>query len=527
MVTTVGTLAVAAVLLAPAGPVHAQFYLPAGFSASYQAEYAYGKTETGGGGRADENEDIFENWLDVDYNRGNLFAGARFVAFQPPDPSVFSGESSAGVDLAYVEYDGDRFRARGGNFYALFGRGLALRLYEDRPLRVDSNALGVSGTYYLPDGELKALIGQTVEGSAEDADRERNEPVIGFDIEHGVLDAGNLRLGGSWATIDVRRSGAANAALEPLRMKAGRASATLLGVDLVGEFARVDGPNVLGAAGRRFDGPNLHGHGVYGAASTVLGSVGLVFEYKDYDLLVFRNDAGQDLIVPPAVLRDHTFNLLNRHPHQTDTTDERGFQVEVSWVTDRLTERGQSVFLANYSRTRNHEDEAFGNHFDDAYAELHQDLSERLSVIGGLSWQRSLASPQTPDPLRTLWTPIAKLSLGLDETYAVRAQFEHQHESSEFFGEFDTEFIILELTRSPDLSVGLQIEHSNKSDLQLTRLNEDERSFWALTVDYALFGVHDLQLFYGTRNAGFVCVGGVCRNEPAFDGFELSLLSRF
>ncbi len=503
----------------------AEFQIPDGFAITYQSEFSQGQTDLSAG----ESEEIFENWIDLDHSGGNLTVGLRWAHFNPPDPSIFSGGTkSTGIDLLYGEYAGSNYTIRGGDFYALFGRGLGLRVYEDRVLRVDTNLRGAMGTFYLPDGEIKALSGQTIKGNAENAKRGRSELLHGIDVEHGLWEPAMLRLGGSWATTELKATGGG---LEPLRLKTGRASATVATVDLVGEFGRVDGPNELGARRLGFSGPNFHGHGVYGSASTTVGSVGLLFEYKDYDAFLFRNEAGIDHIVPPAAIRDHTFSLLNRHPHQIDTGDERGFQVEATWVTDALQRWcgscEHSSFLANWSRTRNHEAGNLGNYFEDRYFELVQEMGENLSLIAGLSYQKGLGSTVSEDPYRRLWTPVTDLRYRFTDVYAVHAQFEHQHDRSEFFGEFDTELLILEWTRSPNLTLGLLAEVTNKSDVQLGMLAESDTRFLGASLDLTLFNDHDLRLFYGTRNAGFICVGGVCRLEPAFDGFEASLIGRF
>jgi uncharacterized protein DUF6029 len=506
----------AASCLAASGPARAQVRLPYGFSAAWQSEYSYGKnqfSELSG----DDRLRVFENWTELGFAQRDFSAGLRFVAFQPPDPSIYKGPSSHGVDFIHAEYAGRPVAARAGHFYAMFGRGLALRLYEDRTLRVDHNALGGLATLHLPDGALTALGGATVAGNAEDANRKRSEPLYGADLEHGLWEPAKLRLGGSFATTELTTG---DRGMEPLWMKAGRASGAVRGVDLFTEFAHVNGPNPRTRS-------DFHGHGLYGSASTSFQGLALVLEYKDYDSLLFENDAGKSMILPPAVLRNHTFNLLNRHPHQLETADERGVQVEATYVTKRFIPEAQTSLLFNWGMTRNHSPAAMGNYFDDTYFEAQQEFGEALMVTGGVSYQRSFLSAQTSDPFRTLWTPVADLRLRLNEIHSLHLQLEHQHDTSDFFGQFDIDFAVLEWSRSPNLTLGVLLEHTNKSDTQLELLDEKGRNFVAGTLDYTLFDQHELRFYYGTRNAGFICVGGVCRLEPAFDGFEVSLVSRF
>jgi Family of unknown function (DUF6029) len=517
-------LLVALACRAAAGPEDLR--LPGGFSLTYQMEYSHGESELGGASSGDA-EPIFENWLNADFARGPLSAGLRFVAFTPPDPVIYpEGPDSYGVDFAYAEYVGSQLEARGGNLYALFGRGLALRAYENRSLRVDTNLLGgrAKGTYGPI--EIAGVVGESVEGNSEDADRGRSETVGGVDGD--LTFPFGLRAGGSWVTTDVPSRGGESASdplrLEPQRLKAGRLGQTIKGVDLYGEYARIDGPATSAGA----ESPNVHGHGIYASASTALGRLGLVVDFKDYDGLVFNNAGGIAYILPPAVLREHQYNLLNRHPHQLDTADEIGFQVEATYNTQAITDRGPTSFLTNVSLTRNHDpDEQQGNHFDDVYAEVQQELGGDVLAIAGLSFQRSFDSIETPDPLLTLWTPIADLRFPLGDRYGLHFQYEHQHASADRLGSFDTEFGIIEWSRSPNLTASLIGEYSNKSDTQLALQSESDTSFIAGEITYQLFQQHDITLFLGARNAGFVCVGGVCRYEPAFDGAEVRLTSRF
>jgi hypothetical protein len=504
-------------LLAPAltAPARADFALPAGLTLTYQTELSYGKSPT------DESSDrIFENWLNADYTRGPVTAGLRYVAFSPPDPAVFDqGPDSHGIDFAYGELNTRRVQVRGGSFYALFGRGLALRAYENRPLRVDNNLLGGRATGTLPGGEVTAVLGRSVEGNAEDADRGRTEAIGGVDVEHR-LPLG-FTAGGSFVTTEVPSQGTAR--LEPQRLKAARLGRSVAGVDLYAEAARVDGPATIAGAAA----PNVHGHGLYAVATTAVGRLGLLAEYKDYDRLRFDNAAGQSYILPPAALREHQYNLLNRHPHQLDPRDEVGFQLEATYNTERLSSRGMTSFIGNWSRTRNHDDRQLGNHFDDAYLEVQQELGNDNLAIAGLSYQRSFDSPETPDPLLTLLTPLADVRFRIGERYGLHLQLEHQHTRADRLGEFDTEFVVVEWSRSPDLTASFLAEVTNKSEVQLASQGERDTRFFAGEVSYHFREQHEITLFGGARNAGFVCVGGVCRYEPAFDGAELRLVTRF
>ena len=53
------------------------------------------------------------------------------------------------------------------------------------------------------------------------------------------------------------------------------------------------------------------------------------------------------------------------------------------------------------------------------------------------------------------------------------------------------------------------------------------RKFWGFVqVGYKIGNHTDLSLLIGTRQAGNICIGGVCRYEPAFQGVELKIITR-
>ncbi len=54
-----------------------------------------------------------------------------------------------------------------------------------------------------------------------------------------------------------------------------------------------------------------------------------------------------------------------------------------------------------------------------------------------------------------------------------------------------------------------------------------KRKFWALVqAAYKLNDYIDVSLLVGSRQAGNICIGGVCRYEPEFEGVELKMFTR-
>ncbi len=87
--------------------------------------------------------DIVEDWFDLDLYGENFQLGLRYSSFAPPDPIVSTDlKSSEGITHRFAELQLEATRLRVGTFTKLFGRGLVLRSFENRDLRVDTNLDG-------------------------------------------------------------------------------------------------------------------------------------------------------------------------------------------------------------------------------------------------------------------------------------------------------------------------------------------------------------------------------------------------
>ncbi len=465
---------------------------------------------------SDGGEPTLENWTDARYTEGAFNAGIRLVAFQPPDPTISIEESSFSQNFRFVEAASENGSLRAGHYYALFGQGLALNAYEERDVRVDTNLEGLRLQGAWRAFTLDLLSGTTVSGTSEDAVRERLDRLhgadVGWDGWFESFDGLSVSAGASAVRLQ-------NDAAPPQNLRNVRA-------------AIATGPITLEAEHVAIERPGHDGDGLYASASLALGPMQLLGEIKDYDRIALRASGGTTYNLPPALVRDQTYTLLNRHPHTLDPDDEVGFQVE------GVVTAGEHQLTGHYSETRNHDDDLKTNHFDEAYGELFLHAgsvlgAENVDVVVAGDWQKSFEG-LLPDP-RTgilsvpafleLFTDIAEIRVVADDVNSFRLQYEHQHAESTLEGDYDTFFGLLEWSRSPDLSINLVGETSNRSDAQL---EEDEAKHAGYgVVSYTVSQNHSVSVLYGRRLEGFVCVGGVCRFEPEFEGVEVRLLSRF
>ena len=89
--------------------------------------------------------------------------------------------------------------------------------------------------------------------------------------------------------------------------------------------------------------------------------------------------------------------------------------------------------------------------------------------------------------------------------------------------EYFSDVVEIEYLRSPNFSFAVVAELQTKEPEQ----NRIVRKFWGFVQTGYKIGNHsDISLLVGTRQAGNICIGGVCRYEPAFEGVELKILTR-
>ena len=175
------------------------------------------------------------------------------------------------------------------------------------------------------------------------------------------------------------------------------------------------------------------------------------------------------------------------------------------------------TILANYSRSESLDGALKCEEF---YAEWSRYQGEWF--YGVLAF-----ASQINEGIRSI-VPLAELEFFIDDRNSFRTELQHQHQKATFLGEFDVNLMVVEYARSPIWTVSLIAERDNMSEYQrqIQQL-PDKDVFLALGASLHLSESNDLVLFAGSRQKGKVCVGGVCRTEPEFEGVEVKLFSRF
>jgi hypothetical protein len=484
-----------------------QIVLPEGLGISNHLEYGYD---------IDLEQITLENWLNLDYRKGVFVGGLRLDIFQPndPNPAISRGkERYADIAFKYVELDlGDAeegMKITAGNYYSLFGRGMILKSYENRNIRIDNNLLGAKVEGYYAGFRLIALSGM-----AENANAERKDILQAVDLEFRGLRF--LKLGGSFAS-NKPEEGVARTRMASVRIQPG-----IWNFDLYGEYGVKYNDDTKKIFMRD---TSIVGFAYYTGANFYYGPFSIVGEYKHYDNFVFESEDKTIVYnTPPAVRKEYTYTLLNRHPSPLNQASERGFQVEGNY---NLSD--ETFFSAAYGVTKSLGSDSYYqriNNFNipsriqlkEVFLQATHSWSDNFKTIGVFGYNEEL------DANTKNITPILESQYYLDDINTLRLIIEHQHTTDRSTTEqYYTDIVLLEYLRSPKLSIAVVSEMQTKEN----ESGKIVRKFWNfIQFGYKLWNHTDISLLIGSRQAGNICIGGVCRYEPDFRGVEVKMFTR-
>ncbi len=467
-------------------------------------------------------KEIVEEWLDVDFRVNNVLAGFRYEAFQPHELSPWNAPPDSvreGIVQRYAEVFFDRGSVRAGNFYEIFGRGLLFRSYEERSIRVDNNLDGV-----ILRGSVGPMSGKVFSGRMRDIGpgrEDRNDVLHGLDLE-GMTPFGVT--GGMSYLIQSTRSDNPNdyaVPPQPSREEAigGRVSYSYDYFDLYLEAGRIN----------RLSGDEP-GRGYYGSFSAYpVSFFSITVEGKSYDRFRFSPlGSDTDYNNPPALTRETSYTLISRFPHQLDADDEKGFQVEAV-----VTPRDGTQITLSRSETAKVDGDLFRNtglRYGEWYADWREELGENWVVVAAYDY-----IGDGDEDVRN-HTVVLDVDRNFDNGQELRVEYQYQQSEGvatyllgagnslvPVSGFARNHLALIEYAPNDLFTVSLVGEHAMSFDP--TEVPKDDFAYAQL--DWRITQENYFRFTTGRRQAGFVCVGGVCRYEPAFEGVEMQLLTSF
>jgi hypothetical protein len=493
--------------------------------------------------------DYFENLTESRISFSDFLVGFRLLFDSPPEYGV----EFTGLKKRYLEFKKDDLSIRAGNSFSLYGRGLALNLFENRGLAFDTGIDGLKMEYKTRLMKL-ALTGGDIK-YVDVLDLTRTEQ---YQVRAGAIEVSPysfFSFGMNFVSGKFR--------LPPPAFPDHRAQfdipeyfcrARIADVDLYASYAEKRTTEYGDTTGTHL------GTAFYGSLAYTQEAFGVSLEYKDYRFGIpdpydreDRNRAKKAYAFQnaPIVFKEHTFTLLSRYPHVIDFNDEVGYQADVFFtlwgqltgsINASVASRHYSfaptgdtsaIFLPIYgSKPRKNSFlpslESKYSPFWEAYLDLLYYLEEGGNDYVEIAFNRrsNVVAEKLPtlavERTRTTAVPLA-VQYSLSSDWALKFVSEHQwvyestnHAQTDYYNHLFS----LGLSKSPDYSVTLRYEFTSD------RGTIDRRRNWtALDFAFQLSNSHRITLTAGGDRGGQICANGVCRIVNPFLGFRASIVS--
>jgi thiol-disulfide isomerase/thioredoxin len=443
--------------------------------------------------------EIFDNWLDVSYQFGGFRTGIMLNTKAPSE----EGDRGTSIEHRFFEFNSGNVFVRAGHFFGIFGRGLVFNSYEDRTVRIDTRLDGLIGT--LKTGGLTATaFSGTPDGSPSVDDKDIRAADASFALPY------KIHLAATGMTY--RRD---DEVLEDDKVNrdwvtAARIRQTFGFGDYYFEYGWKN-------SFKYDEMDDLTGQALYGNLNLYRGPFSISWETSDYERFALIEGSGSfpALNRPPSLAREFTWTLINRSPHTLDANDEVGNNLDVLFST----QNGWNL-LASGARIDNHAGDLI---YELGYGSFVKDRIGPFRLQGAFAYQDSKGLHQIV---------MGELTWFVSETRSLTLQAEHQHVrlgGGEGFdlGAYDEQWFKLEYETAPRWAFAAIYEINNKYDELLEIQDEPKGPFPAGQITYTISRGGNLNLWAGKRQAGYLCSGGVCKYEPAFEGVEVFGVFRY
>ncbi len=491
-------------------------------------------------------EKILSNgFMNLWYSKGNFTGGIRYENYLNVMQGFDSRYKGSGIPFKFASYKNDKLEATAGNFYEQFGGGMVLRAYEERGLGYDNAFDGFRVRYQPIKGlYLKGLIARQraffalSPGIIRAFDLEVNMNELVPQLENAKTA---VIFGGSAVSRYQKDQSDFYNLPENVAAFSGR-------INIIrGKF------NLQSEYGYKINDPNATNNTIYhpGQALSLTTTystkgLGILLSAKRLDNFDFRSDRtatgiGSNVNFLPAMAQQHTYNLpATIYPYATQPNGEMGFQAEVNYRLKKGSKLGGKYgteIKVNFSGTNGIVKNAAENDtlgytspffeigkqmiFRDFHIEIHRKFNAKWkATVMYLNWVYNKDVIQGLSGFGTIFADMAVVDVAykINASHTIRVEAQSLL-SKQDFGSWAMGMI--EYTFAPNWFVAVidQYNYGNPdSDKQIHYITGN--------TGFNKNG-NRIMLQYGRQRAGIFCVGGVCRNVPASNGFSISITSSF
>ncbi len=490
-------------------------------------------------------EKILSNgYLNLNYSYNNFAAGIRYEAYQNPLLGFDAGYKGSGIAYRFASFTNDNLTITAGNFYEQFGNGLILRTYEQKALGIDNALDGLRVVYAPIKGvTIKGFIGEQkvyfVKGSGLvrgiDGDFQLNDFIPGWDLKKL-----KIALGGSFVSKYEKDNIASRILPENVGATAGRIGLIYNKFSFDAEVAyKINDPS--------FDNKYIYkpGEAIYLNGTYSKKGLGIKITSKWIDNMSFRSERGASLNnlainYLPAISKQYTYRLSTLYPYATQASGEAGFSGEVYYTLKPNSKLGGhygTTISINASSVR---DIGRTPPSNDTLG-----YESKIYSIGNDVFYQDFSLEVTKKITKT-WKLIA--------TYIYQVYDKNKIEGKTDFQQVTAHIGVIDLTKkiTTNKSLRFEIQHlqteQDKKNWAMALLEFTIAPHWSIsTFDEWNYGNEDshkqfhfynfglsysknsttLGCSYARQRGGLLCVGGVCRQVYASNGFNINVTSRF
>ncbi|MFN0203545.1 MAG: DUF6029 family protein [Bacteroidia bacterium] len=493
---------------------------------------------------------VSNTYLQLTYQKGKFEMGARYEMYLNPLLGGFKNYQGQGIANRYAAYHGDFIDITVGNFYEQFGKGTIFRAYQEWTLGVDNSIDGFRLKLMPYKGiKLTGIIGKQrfywgrSQGNvrAADLNLQLNEMLPFMEKSKA-----RVTLGASVVSKYQEDNNPDYKLPKNVAAFAGRFAVNYKAFRLEGEGAyKVNDPGK--ANGYAYD----PGNSVYLSGSYAKKGLGITASLRRAENMNFRSE--RDAIINeatlsflPPVTKAHTYRLPTLYPYATQVNGEIGGQITIYYKFKKGTALGGkygTLLSLNYSRvdgldtTHIMENGKYSRlntysllggkdkpYFEDFNVEITKKLSDKWKL--GLMYiylyydrdvvESGAAVRKYPRTYSHIG--IVDLTYQINEKHAIRTELQHLYTLDD---RGSWALALLEYSVSPAWYVTVFDEWNYGND-------EEKKRFHYPNVSVAYVkDAHRISFGYAKMRQGLLCVGGICRAVPSFNGFSVSLTSSF
>lgn len=510
------------------------------FSASNLFRYGSGKRSIGS---LSNNFKYLENLTDMRLSLPEYFTlGARLLYDNPPE----IGKSFKGISRRYVEYKGDDLDLRLGNLSELFGRGLAINLFENRGIAYDTWLDGIKAKYNYENIKTTLLYGKINITDSTSFYRTENYTLLGGKSEYDFSKAISIGISYVSANGKIERhqtSDELHAQIGEVYLSLNSGSFSWL-TDFSHKWTSLE------------NGNSSNGFGIYSLMNFYFSGFDFAIDYKNYlfderdpferydftratRMLPFQN--------PPIVMKEQSSLFLSRSIHEVDFNDEVGLQLELFYSINENTHLNFNGSTASRHNFYHFNQNSFsfskevrtGNFIpsaEDKYSpfsefsiivnhELNRLTEFSLGVAGRSKvTYNDFTGENGTHKIRSTVLPLF-LQRVISDDYSTTIQYEYESVSDNFNtdqNEFSNHYISVINSVYSKYMLGLRYEFTtNKNEVS------GKKDWFTIEGGYRISGSQNISISYGRERGGQTCSNGVCRYIQPFEGVRITLLSNF